>query len=295
MDNNQLSLGGLVIGEGTAYKLVGWNPWDGPEVRTSDMLRGPVAGVVAGNDLLGPRRLSASVLIQGASGPDLMSKIQALNAAWATTSADVELRWQFADNEYLFYGRSRGVAVKGTALVGRHIASAECRFLATDPYYYEVTERDTGWNYSQLPATTGLDFNTTGGLSFATGGLNFGGVGSTGTITMNVEAPGPVPFRWDFKHWASNDIILTHMEQSKSLRIDPSQSGMTSSNWYTVDTRTRLASISSLPGTFQAFAPLAGHNWFWLLPGTNTLRFICSPGGSFPAAQFRIRYNHAFL
>lgn len=289
MNDDQVSINGLVMGAGTSYSLVSFNPWESPEVRTSDMPRGPLPGIVAGNDLYASRRITASVIVQGTDKADALSKLQALQAAWTTSQTDIELHYQLAGTEYLYYGRARGATVKGTGMWGRGILSAECRFIATDPYYYEASRHDTGVKRGFGGSAAGLDLDPA--MTFP---LDFGGVLYDGLVEIEVTAPGPVP--WDFEVTyvsSTSNLTFEHLEQGKAMIFNPTGTySSTHTTPLTFDGRTRIFKYGS---SEMAYAMSAGSQWYWLLPGTNTIRFTATPRGAEPAPRFRIYHRNAYI
>ena len=286
--DNQVELGGVLLGPGTDYDIIAFNPWEAPDFRTSEVHRGQLHGVVAGTDMMGAKRVSLSVLVRGADQATALSNLQALQYAWSAQTTDTELYFRLDGKEYLFYGRPRGATVKGTGLWGRNVLSAELRFVATDPFYYDSDTIETDLTEAWGGQSSGLDLSTA-----LTTPLDLGGLAYDGIISIDLTAPGPVPFELWARRWQANVFELRHLEQGRSIVLNPGLNGITNNYWI-VDTKTREDRHSST-GSSSGFTTLSGHNWFWLTPGTNTLKLVVDNHPTYDIAQYKIVYRNAYL
>ena len=130
----QAELGGVTIGAGTDYDLEG--PITGlgvPAPRTSDLDRGDQPGVFGGRDVPKVRTIGIAVAINGDDPAGAWDLVDALCAAWATTSTDTTLDIRLPGmGTVRWTGRPRGVDLD-LELLPYGSARARLVFDALDP------------------------------------------------------------------------------------------------------------------------------------------------------------------
>lgn len=127
-----VELRGLALGTST-YRITALNLFASPEVRTFDQPRSST-GVQGGFDLLGGRAVTVTVSI--APGGSILANQAALETAWQPSGNDeLQLAWRLDGTKWLYFGQARGAESRNEfGLV------TECRFFATDPRAFSVTE-----------------------------------------------------------------------------------------------------------------------------------------------------------
>jgi hypothetical protein len=174
----------LVVGPGTSYRFttdwISW--WGAATVRTADMERGGVDGLLAGRDLLGSHMTPIVVQILGDDAEDLGDKIDAWKAACAVSADDdVTVRANLLGRTRRRLGRFRipgEIIPRGRVTVGGHVANGSCQFEALDPITYgdeetsAVTTREVAGVGVELPEQLpwSLPAGSGGGLSVTNAG-----------------------------------------------------------------------------------------------------------------------------
>lgn len=136
----------LVIGPGTSYRFkTDWiNWWTAPAVRTSDVDRGGVDGLLAGRDLLGVHATTIVVQILADDPEDLGDKVDAWKAACAVSAdEDIVVRANLLGRTRRRIGRFRvpgEIMLRGRMSVAGQVADGSCLFEALDPITYGDTE-----------------------------------------------------------------------------------------------------------------------------------------------------------
>lgn len=137
LEDEQVSIGGLTMGQGTPYIITEFNPWDAAEVTATDVGLGARPGVVSGINVYKSRPVSFRVFIPASEDgkPGTAQRSSALRTAMAPSNVDIPLHFRIGGVTYFAMGRPR--MVKGdTKRWGAGHLSFECRFLATDPRIY---------------------------------------------------------------------------------------------------------------------------------------------------------------
>lgn len=139
LSNGQVSVRTLVMGPGTAYRVLNltdlWSrtvtaDQSGPRVRN----HGSWSGAEFADEAVLPLRIHVSGV--GAGG--WLSAHRVLAAAFAPSSVDVQLRYSFGGAEYVLFGRPRMVE-PGVDTIGLGHAITRCAFVALDPLTYSGT------------------------------------------------------------------------------------------------------------------------------------------------------------
>lgn len=249
----------LVIGNGTAYRWtneswIQW--WSAPTVRTFDMERGGVDGLLAGRDLLGSQATPMLVQIIGDSAEDLGDKIDAWKAACAVSSdLLVTVRANVLGRTRRRYGRFRipgEIIPRGKVTIGGHVANAACQFEALDPITYgdtatsaQCTREIPGAGF-EVPFTPpfSLPAATTGGLSIVNSGNRAG--------AWQARLDGPLQYP-----------EITHTTSGKRLFLSLDANGgvdLTAGQYVILDSKTRAVLLN---GTSDRRSQLTIDSEWW--------------------------------
>lgn len=159
----QMSLRGLLMGAGTAYRFAAAPEGLGlPPVRTNDLQWLSEDGAYGAGDWLQPRLVRASLWVDGVGAAASEDLATLLTAAWAPSRTDLDLEVRVATGQaYLLRGRPRRCEVDLSTLKFGH-AMAAVEFAALDPYKYDPEE-----NTGVVPLGSGVDYpGMTPDLSF---------------------------------------------------------------------------------------------------------------------------------
>lgn len=130
------------VGDGTSYSVVRWDPGN-PEARESSFPRvGADGSVLSRSDLLGPRRPSLELEVEGSSRADLQTKLDALHAATIPLAAgDEALLFQILGTTRRINCRPRPAKWLWTEEgdLGLLVAGVDVDFYAQDPRVYNST------------------------------------------------------------------------------------------------------------------------------------------------------------
>lgn len=131
--DRQAELDGVLMGEGTAFPIEGWDLFALPDVATKDTERNDI-GLMPGVDTYGGRLITIDLWLD--SYPDMGQAIAdraTIESAFAPSNETRLLFFRLEEERYCYKGRGRGVS---TQLPTRDAWPVECRFLATDPRIY---------------------------------------------------------------------------------------------------------------------------------------------------------------
>lgn len=127
------------VGDGTSYPVVQWDP-GAPDVRRSPFDRvGDHGAILPRADLLGMRKPSLLLEVEGSSRADLQTKMDALDAATVPVSTgDESLSWQILGTTRRVNCRPAPARWLWThaADQGLLVSRAEVEFYAQDPRIY---------------------------------------------------------------------------------------------------------------------------------------------------------------
>lgn len=271
----QVSVGSLVMGPGTSYRLLkDVNPFN--RSARADMggtrawNHGTWSGAEWGNEAVIP----IPVMPEGDGIAGWLELHQVLAAAFAPrgTSGDVELRFCLGGREYLMFGRPRLIEPDmDTIALG--YARTQCAFVAQSPFIYAGTESNTG-AITPPSYVGGLTFPVTFPLSFnstLTGGeatLTNDGTAETGLL-LRVDGP-------------CTDPQITVIQGSTVTTLTV---GITIAlgSWLDIDTAARTV---LLDGVTNRRGDMYGQ-WPLVPVGTSTIRYRTSSGSGQLTARYR--------
>lgn len=262
--DGQAEVRGLLLGAGTAYPFVDAGPdwWSKPGVRAGDITRPGSSGSLMTLDLSDVWAGTLIVAIVADSPADFAAKRTALALAWATTSADTDLVFQWGGTKQLRRGRTRAMNV-GSQLVGvGDIAVAALQFVAGDPLVY---------NAAAQSGSTGIG-TVTGGLTFPLDfPLLFGTATPGSVIAMNT---GSAPAPWTAV--LAGPLVsprISHVGQGRALELAGYSLGAGETLVFDSAERTVL-----LNGVASRYGDLTARDWFALDPGSNMVQLEASSG-----------------
>ena len=270
------SFNGLSWGPGTNYHIgdiTGLE--DLPEVRTSDVLRPIADGAWAGIDRLGIRHIEMDLHVIADTPTNLYAQLATAEAALIRTTDEHDL---------LVYGSSTLVRARVRRRVVDYFADRQQRtatihlaFEATDPRKYSATlhQQSTGLG----TATGGLVFPATFPATFGSGSaggqVSVTNLGNTDTPpTMTIVGPVDNP-------------IIDHVELGRSLQFTLS---LITGDTLVLDADARTATLN---GTANREQNLSLPQWFFLTPGTNTVKY--RNNGGFTASTLTVAWRDADL
>lgn len=138
LNAGEISLGGLVIGDGDPFIIESSTLWASPDI-VSDDSPTSAAGLSVAADRLAGKQILTVVRIVGNSAADIVGDVEDLKAAWAPTSGGlVTLTFLLDGTERQVFGRPRGADVE----LSQVSHPAECRFMQTDPLVYTTGTED---------------------------------------------------------------------------------------------------------------------------------------------------------
>jgi hypothetical protein len=158
LTDGQVQVRDLVLGAGTAYELVSFNPWN-RAVRPGQGEGRPWShGAWSGAEFLDETPVPIRVYLEAPerTAAAWLPLQQALIAAFepvGDTAAEVELRFNTGGTEFVMFGRPRGVQLPENELAQRRGKSVNtCLFAALDPRIYSGAEQTVQLG---LPSFTG--------------------------------------------------------------------------------------------------------------------------------------------
>jgi hypothetical protein len=260
LTEGQASVRDLVMGRGTAYKLISFNPW-ARQVRADQAGarawgHGSWSGVEWAAEAVVPMR----VQVLGQDAASWMTLHQQLAFALrpvGESTVDVELRWVTGGTEYMLSGRPRMVEPEAT-MIGTGLVYTQAGFVALDPFIY--AGQQTLVEGIGLPRFTG-GLTVPARVPFTVGGVAAAGsaqLTNTGTadtgLLLRIDGPVPTP-----------SIVLDRADggvQRLDLDLD-----IEAGQWLDIDTRKRLVLLN---GASSRRGDASGQ-WPILPPGTSTL------------------------
>lgn len=265
----------LVVGPGTAYRFttdwISW--WSAPAVRTADVERGGVDGILAGRDLLGAHATPLVVQIIADDAEDLGDKIDAWKAACAiSTDSTVTVRANLLGRTRRRVGRFRvpgEIIPRGRMTVGGFVANAACQFDALDPVTYgdeetsAVTTREVAGSGFTVGFTVpfSLGASTGGGLSIWNNGNR------SAPWTARLDGPLTYP-------------EITHTQSGRRLYLSLDANGgvdLATGQYLIIDSAARSVMLN---GTADQRSRLTIDSEWWSLdPGQNDFILRADAGG----------------
>lgn len=260
--SKQVQVGTLVMGPGTSYEVLpDFNPWVRLARADQSGSRPWNHGGWSGAEFAEPSIVPIRIQVRGSGPGGWLTSHQALAAAFAPSSTDIELRWAIGGSEYVMFGRPRLVEPQSRT-IGVGFAFTRCAFVALDPRIYAGTASTTG--ALSLPSFTGgltvpftvpftIDTTLTGGEASAVN------AGTTDTgLTVTIAGPISSP-RFSVQR---PDSTVETLE----IQLDLS-SGQT----LVIDTEARTVLLGGDPSASRR--GLAVGTFPLLPPGTSTITF----------------------
>jgi hypothetical protein len=278
--DQQVSVGALVMGAGTQYDMIDFNPWT-RNVRAD--ARGPRAwnhGSWSGAEFADEVVVPFGIIVDGEE-PTVAAWTtahQALAAAFAPSFVDIELRWMLdGATEYLMYGRPRMVEPRIDTL-GFGYAVTRAAFVALDPLIYAGTESTT--TVTQTAFVGGLLIPTLVPLwvdAIQSGGVNDVVNAGTAETYLTIRIDGPV----------TNPALTLRAPDgtTSTIRLDLT---IDAGHWVEVDTRAETVFLDGDAGSSRR-SSMTG-DFFVLQPGTSVVQFAASSGTGTATLTWRSRW-----
>lgn len=295
--DGQVQVRDLVMGEGTSFEMIQFNPWTRNVRAPSQTARAWNHGDWSGAEWQNAVTVPIVVSIEGRPAPDACEgdfdtwianrhQLALAFSAVGDSIFDVELRWRFGSVEYLMFGRPRMVDPEARWLswVRPGAAASQCAFVALDPRVYSGELHQGG--------PTGLPITTSGLLvpftvpllvpgKLIAGELELVNAGTT-PAGLFVRIDGPV---------ADPGFFLQRPDGSvQSVRVEVT---LEAGQWLEIDTAAGTVFLNGLPTASQRGATIWQIDPYPLLPGTNTLRFIATDYND--AAQITVFWRDAWM
>lgn len=275
---HQLELRGMLLGEGTPYHVLDWNPYKSADNRTTDAPRPQRHGLAAGDDYLGERTLDLEVLVKAPTAAALGDYLAALGAAFGPADAGpVPLAWWAPNGKRYIEAKSFRIA-PGTVQWQAGTADVVCTAIAPDPRIYSG-ELHSG--------SIGLPTSTGGRTYPRTYPMTYGSSGTLGQLELVNAGTAPSP-RWQAR-------IDGPVDNPSIVRVDTGQridvlASLAAGEFLLIagDEHTVL-----LGGTTSRYSWLATPpGWFELEPGSTELRFAA--GTSSTGALLTVEWRDAW-
>lgn len=192
LSEGQVQIRSLVMGADTDYSMIDFNPWIRSVRADQGDARAWNHGSWSGAEWMDEAVVPLLVRVRGTDAGTWLTLHQALAAAMAPSSEDVELRWVTGGTEFLLLGRPRLVDPTIRTL-GRGSIVTKAGFVALDPTIYSGTLHS---EILTLPVVTGgltVPFTVpfTIGASVLSGRRQVTNAG-TATVGLTLRIDGPV-------------------------------------------------------------------------------------------------------
>lgn len=277
----QVSIRDLVMGPGTPYKMLTFNPWSRNTRAEGNGKRAWAHGGWSGAEWLDEVTVPMRIRTVGDGVAGLLAAQHQLTAAFrpvGDVTQDVELRWMLGGTEYLMYGRPRMVE-PDAEVIGTGRSYSQAAFVALDPFIYAGTE--TVVDDIALPTYVGglqvaftVPFTIDGSLVGGYADITNTGTADTGLL-LRIDGPVVAPSVW-----------LAHEDGTvQRLRFDIT---LASGQWLDIDTKNLTV---LLDGVVSRRGQTTG-DWPVLPPGTHRLRW--NAGIYNTDARLTVRYRSAW-
>lgn len=274
--SGQWELNGLLMGEGTVYRVLrSSTPHAFPEMRVDDVDRSGRAGMIAGQDLPGGRRVPLTIGVRCSSRSLARSALQLLQSAWSPGPVDVALVWRDDMGTFRYTGRPR-LADPDESMVAAGAVDVSCRFLATYPYYAADGESSV---------STGFPVGGTGRTYPRSYPRVYGSAGTGGIVAAANAGSVAVPWQATITGPWVNPTIL-HVASGRQLTINVT---LAAAEILTVDSAVQSILLGGSASRFSSLVQPA--SWFSLLPGSNDIRF----GGASGSGTAQLAWRSAWL
>lgn len=257
LTEGQVQIRTLVMGAGTSYTMVEFNPWARTVRADQGDKRAWNHGAWSGAEWMDEAVVPMVVRVRGDDQASWLVLHQALMAAMAPSNDDIELRWITGGTEYLLLGRPR-VVDPTIKTLGRGFILTKAGFVALNPTIYSGTLHS---EVLTLPVVTGgltAPFTApfTVGATVLSGRRQVTNAG-TATVGMDLRIDGPVD---------TPRVTVLAGGVTSTLTV-----GLTlvAGQWLDIDTAARtvyLQGVASRRGN-------AYGDWPVLPPGTHELAF----------------------
>lgn len=260
----------LVVGPGTSYRFtIDWlNWWSAAPVRTSDVERGGVNGVLAGRDLLGAHSTIVQVQIIGDTADDLADKIDAWKAATQSSTDDfVTIRANLLGRTRRRIGRFRvpgEIITRGRVTTGGHVVNGSTQFVAFDGITYGDTQAQAITTRELPGAGFSVPFTPPFSLAASSGGSVSIMNGGNRNAPWTARLDGPLQYP-EIVHTQTGRRLFLALEANGGVDLQAGQ-------WLELDSNARSVLLN---GTADRRSNLTVDSTWWeLLPGSNdfTLR-----------------------
>lgn len=260
----QAELRGVVLGPSSDYPHAAAPQGFGtPSYRTGDQPRPLDHGEFAGLDLMNGRTVVFDVWVVGDDDTEAAANLNALKAAFAPSSATLELSVRLAGTDYALLGRPRGV-VANIEYVRDGVARARCEFKALDPRLYSLEVTDS-------PLV--LASNSGAGLEFPlTFPMTFGGAATGGVVT--VENAGTFTAPWVAV--INGPVVDPFLENTATGEIVRLTGTLDAGDYLVVDSDARTVLLNGTASRYSWVSP--GSTWWQLEPGANSVRYGATSG-----------------
>jgi len=282
LNDNEFSIGGLVMGPGTSYLVQTVEGLGMPDVRSSDVDKPRSHGAFYGLDFLGSRALTLNVLITtGNTGDEAVDAAEAhkalsvLAGIWqpisynTTTVQPLTYKLPYHD-ERIINGRPRRSHVDYTN-VGNGLITVTLQYVAADPRVYASNLSSVA---AVLPVVTGgLAFPLAFPLSFGASSSGVAVANNAGNFATHpiVRLVGPL-----------TNPVLENVTTGKRLALttDIPDGQYVDVN---MDDRTVL-----LNGTASRYGDLTSSSTWWdVVPGNNIFRLSAGGGTGIATVTFQ--------
>jgi TP901 family phage tail tape measure protein len=276
----QVSVGGVVLGPGTAYLIHDYTGLGASDVRSSDVERPQDDGDFYGTDLRASRNVELPITVTGTTASDAYANVQTLLKAWWTRSTENTRPLNFklpGQPEMILDGRPRRAPADT-------LASLKSRIVPMTLEYYSAT----------APVLSATQKSATALAPTAAGGrayprvypMTYGGTGAANSVTVTnagtyrtrpvITITGP----------AVNPSIQ-NVTQGKTLSFAIS---VASGDTLVIDTDARSVLLNGTASRRSAL--VAGSQWWDLDPGASQITYAASSG---TGGYATVAFNDAYL
>lgn len=277
----QVSIRDLVMGPGTPYKMLAFNPWTRNARAEGAGKRAWAHGSWSGSEWLDEVTVPMRIRTVGDGVAGLLAAQQQLSAAFrpvGDATEDVELRWTLGGTEYVMFGRPRMID-PDAEVIGTGRSYSQAAFVALDPFIYAGAE--TVVDDIALPTYTGglsvpftVPFTISGTLVGGFADITNMGTAETGLL-LRIDGPVVSPSVW-----------LVHDDgtvQRSNFDIT-----LTAGQWLDVDTKAQTVLLN---GAVSRRGQTTG-DWPLLPAGTHRVRWNAAIYNS--DARLTVRYRSAW-
>lgn len=277
--DGQVSIDGFVLGNGTSFSVQNFNPWTRNTRAAQSDARAWGHGSWSGAEWSEEAVVPIGILTEGGNVDGWQASHQALLAAFAPRSSDVEMRWRYGATEYMMRGRPRMVEPT-IDLIGLGRAATRAAFVGLDPTIYSGAEHSV---ILGLPATTGgltvpVTVPLTVDATVANGRRSVTNAG-TKTTGLQLRIDGPVVDpRISLITTSGNALLRFWLE-------------LGTGQWLDIDTAARTVMINGTASR-RGRVTAEGTGWPVLPPGIHEIAF--DAGVYNPTAQLTATWRDAW-